>query len=516
MLRNLVSLYLFGAVLLTSFFSTYFLSKSNARHVKIFSVFSFSMSVYILGYLHELNSYEIIQMAFWNQVQYFSIPFISTFMLIFTLLFTRKNFKIKITHWILLFTIPSLSFLIRLTNIFHNLYYKNMNIISLSGVNLLVLDKGPWYYVQQVHALSAILIAIVLLVGKIRTNRGSENSQYGILIIATFVPLFGIILILKNFLNNGLDYVAILLPASLLLITHVIFKYDFLEIKTKAREASFENNPDGIILMDTHFRIMDFNKAAASIFPELKNMKGASGIEKILDRRTDLISIFKSNLSDEFVLENELSDIHYDITSSDIHDSHGKPVGHIKILRDITEKNRIKEQMHKLATVDSLSGLFNRNHFFELAQKEFYKFNQSGDTLSFIMMDIDNFKLINDNWGHGAGDMVIREFGKLLKEIFHQYITGRVGGEEFAVILSVHGKDKAIILAEEFRVKFEKLKIKYDTSIISNTTVSSGVSFSDSSDKDIDDLLKKADKAMYLAKYNGRNRVEVNDYENLS
>jgi len=514
MLRNLVSIYLFGAVLLTSFFCTYFLSKSKARHVKMFSLFAFSLSIYILGYVLEINSFDLSQMEFWNQVQYFPIPFITTLMLIFTILFTKKDYEIKKIQWIFLFFIPVLTFFIRLTNPVHGFYYTGMDVVEISGIRLLLINKGIWYYVQQAHSLTTIVIAIVLLVSKIKTNKSSENKQFQVLILAAILPILGIVLIIFNFFNNGLDYVTILLPFSILLMNYAVLKYDFLEIKTKAREASFENSPDGLILLDTHYRVMDFNKTAKFIFPLLENIKGTCRVEEIAADDKSLIKVFKDDSPNEFIMKNEESEFHYDITSSAIYDIHSKPVGFLKTLRDITENNKIKNQMKALATIDSLSGIFNRNHFFAIAEKKIQNAIRSGETVTFIMMDIDKFKSINDKWGHGAGDAIIREFGNLLKSVFDGGVVGRVGGEEFAALMPGYDIEKGRDISEHFRLCIENLEVEYDKHII-KTTVSIGVSSSESVNQNIEELMKKADKCMYLAKYKGRNRVEVNQ-ENLS
>lgn len=509
MLINLVSIYLFAAVLLTSFFSTYFLSKSKSRHVRVFCVFSFSLSVYILGYAMEINSYTLEQMKFWNQFQYFSIPFIASLMLLFTILFKNKNYQFKWIQLILVFTIPVISFLARLTNRYHNLYYTDFDVIEASGIRLLDLEKGINYYVQQLHSLTAIIIALVLLLSGIKRKNRSENLQFILLSAATILPFLGILLIVINFSGSGLDYVAILLPGSLLLMTYVLIKFDFLEIRTKAREASFENSPDGLILLDKNYRILDFNKMANRIFPGLSDIKGNFGIDGIAPGNSEMQKAFKNDFPNEFVLSDKQDEFHYDITSSMIFDSHGKITGYLKTLRDITENNKIKEQLRNLATIDSLSGICNRNYFLELAEKEKQKAGESGYPICFLMMDIDNFKAINDKWGHGAGDLIIKEFGKLTKQTFAEGISGRIGGEEFAVVMPGYNIEMGVAIAERFLKIIENMRVWHEQTMIS-TTVSIGVACSENPETGIEELMKRADKGMYHAKYMGRNRVEIN------
>ena len=124
----------------------------------------------------------------------------------------------------------------------------------------------------------------------------------------------------------------------------------------------------------------------------------------------------------------------------------------LKSIRDVTEERKIQEKLRELATTDSLSGLYNRTEFTYLAQKEFALAKKRNEELSLLMMDLDQFKFINDTFGHAAGDEVIREVGNIIKTSFRKTdIAGRLGGEEFVVVLKNTSLKEAEKAAEKLR-----------------------------------------------------------------
>ncbi|HHW04246.1 MAG TPA: GGDEF domain-containing protein [Thermoanaerobacterales bacterium] len=163
-----------------------------------------------------------------------------------------------------------------------------------------------------------------------------------------------------------------------------------------------------------------------------------------------------------------------------------------------------------MATTDSLSGLYNRAEFMNLARREFARAKRNNEELSLLIMDLDNFKDINDTFGHAAGDEMIREMGSIIKTGFRKTdIAGRIGGEEFAVVLKNASLEEAKKVAEQLRETVAKRKVIYGKQEIS-FTVSIGVAaIGGNADdiNDIEDILKMADNALYKAKAKGRNRV---------
>jgi len=162
----------------------------------------------------------------------------------------------------------------------------------------------------------------------------------------------------------------------------------------------------------------------------------------------------------------------------------------------------MQRQLHRHATTDSLTGVLNRRAFFAHAQ-EICARASGGSVLSAVMFDIDHFKRINDTYGHSGGDDALRA---LAHKLYKDYpILGRLGGEEFAILLEGKALAPAVETADQMRLGLQELKIKSGKHPIS-LTCSFGVSQWESGDT-IDRLLKRADVALYKAKMNGRNCV---------
>ncbi len=172
------------------------------------------------------------------------------------------------------------------------------------------------------------------------------------------------------------------------------------------------------------------------------------------------------------------------------------------------ELERSNEQLRKMARFDMLSGLLNRVALFSTMDMEIERAVRSGTVLSGFMTDIDNFKNINDNWGHPSGDRVIRMFGTRMTESLRKYdYAGRYGGEEFFVILPNAGIGRAEKIAERFRTKLNGEPISFGED---NLVVTASIGVAEfKRNEPRDSWVMRADQAMYLAKQQGRDRVCV-------
>lgn len=187
----------------------------------------------------------------------------------------------------------------------------------------------------------------------------------------------------------------------------------------------------------------------------------------------------------------------------------------LEIASDITDRIKAeqklkiaKQKADKLAHTDELTGTRNRRAFFKDGTQIFNLAKRYHHSTSIIMMDIDSFKKINDKYGHRIGDKVLKQFvNNIHNNIREVDIFGRIGGEEFALVLPETDKDEAIKTAEKLRLKVSE--IDFDE-IDKQLTISSsfGVAMVNAAELPFDQVLSQADKALYSAKDKGRNRVE--------
>ena len=182
-----------------------------------------------------------------------------------------------------------------------------------------------------------------------------------------------------------------------------------------------------------------------------------------------------------------------------------------RLTQRIEEQKKIEEELKNLATTDELTGTYNRRAILEIAQTEFEKCLDEGLPFSVLLIDIDHFKQVNDQYGHEVGDRVIRAVVNVcgdtlrLKDIGY---IGRLGGEEFVILLPGVDQIKAHVVAEQLRECVEKQPIQCVENTWYSATVSVGLATMKRSEK-FDALLNRADLAMYQAKKAGRNRVNI-------
>ena len=174
----------------------------------------------------------------------------------------------------------------------------------------------------------------------------------------------------------------------------------------------------------------------------------------------------------------------------------------------ISELEEAQQQLKEQANKDYLTGLYNRRYFNEVSQNIIYVSKRQNKNCSVMMLDIDKFKNINDTYGHDVGDEVIKALSHiLLKSVRKSDIVSRFGGEEFALLLPFTDKNNAAIIAQKIRKNVQNHKIKTKNDDIVQFTVSIGVDSILNTDESIEDALRRADDALYIAKRGGRNRV---------
>jgi len=178
-----------------------------------------------------------------------------------------------------------------------------------------------------------------------------------------------------------------------------------------------------------------------------------------------------------------------------------------QLSKELEEKEKLAKNLRHYASTDPLTGLMNRRSYFEACEKEMKSATRYKTKLSYLTIDIDKFKKVNDTYGHPFGDEVIRSLGELLIENSRSadYVA-RIGGEEFAILMPETDVDAAYHLADRLRANIAKHKIIFEKKVI-QITVSMGLSHLSEEDNDIETIVKRSDQALYVAKESGRNQV---------
>jgi diguanylate cyclase (GGDEF)-like protein/PAS domain S-box-containing protein len=234
-------------------------------------------------------------------------------------------------------------------------------------------------------------------------------------------------------------------------------------------------------------------KSVLRIFPKEEIQKHQNEMEKAVStkkpRNFETVALTKSGLK-----------VPLSIRGSSIFDKDGKLEGFIGIFRDISERKRMEEKLHAMLITDELTGLYNRRGFFSLVRQQLKMANRMKKGLLLLYTDVDSLKLINDEFGHKEGDLILVKAANLLKEVFRESdIIARIGGDEF-VVVSIGVDDTDV---EKIEARFEKCLEDYNAKRdhVFRLSMSKGMSYyQQECHYSVEELLVQADKLMYEQK----------------
>jgi diguanylate cyclase (GGDEF)-like protein/PAS domain S-box-containing protein len=192
------------------------------------------------------------------------------------------------------------------------------------------------------------------------------------------------------------------------------------------------------------------------------------------------------------------------------HYNKGELIGYHGISRDITEKKQLLDELYHQATIDDLTRIPNRRHFMYLAEKEMKSAKRYHHPISIVVIDFDNLKQINDTYGHFAGDRALSVFARIVQQIIREVdILGRFGGDEFLILLPETSQEQAFRVMERINQVLDSSPIFYQDESFS-LSVSSGIASIENWTDTLEDLLKRADAALYEVKENAQNGISTN------
>ncbi|CAM5484626.1 hypothetical protein MAUB1S_08127 [Mycolicibacterium aubagnense] len=177
------------------------------------------------------------------------------------------------------------------------------------------------------------------------------------------------------------------------------------------------------------------------------------------------------------------------------------------IASNITEKNEVQQKLRQLSETDALTGLYNRRKLIETLDDRLAVFERERDQTSVLVFDLDNFKRLNDEMGHHAGDAALVEIARLCRQVLRKDdVIARFGGDEFVVVMPGTHRGDALEIAEQLRAHVPatlRETLRYES------TISGGVSEFGAPDRFSSDILTRADAGLYQSKRAGRNRVSA-------
>ncbi len=208
------------------------------------------------------------------------------------------------------------------------------------------------------------------------------------------------------------------------------------------------------------------------------------------------------------VLSKDGSTVWTEVVARSAHNERNGTVDIHGVMRDISDRKALQMELQRQATIDELTGIYNRRHFLGCAEKEIKRCQRHGGSLTFVMLDIDNFKKVNDSFGHAVGDLALKAVAETCACLLRSSdVIGRVGGEEFAVLMIETTLSRGLTAAERMRHQVENIHLATVSGTLVPLTISMGIAEYRHESDSLTVLMARADKALYAAKENGRNRV---------
>lgn len=488
-------------------------------------------AIWSFGYSMTLLNTELSQKVFWFNLSQIGPDFTPIFWFFLTLEHTgHQNLLQK--KWInSVFIFPVFTTVLMWTNNWHHLLRRSVTLNPIgNNPTYLSIERGPWFYFESVYGYIFILLSLYLLIRFV--NVSSSKKQTWVLICSMLIPIVSNLLDIFQ-INPLRPFGATCIAFSItgIILAWGLFRQHFLDIAPIARTVVLEKIGDGVVVLDKKHRIVDVNPAAYQLFRiECDSLSLVIGT-----KIEDMISLWPE-WKEPFLLVNDtrtemelkVKGEHrfYTVTSSLLTDHRHKSLGWVIIFNDITEIRgankclqdqldeikRLQEQLREQAIHDELTGCYNRHYLTEMLVRESLRANREHKTVALMMLDIDYFKQVNDDYGHINGDLILQVIGKNLQQwVRVEDTVYRYGGEEFLIVLPGIYLQAITERANDICRRIAELQFPVTPVAKIAVTVSIGVALYPLHGDDINQVLIYADQALYDAKRAGRNTVFISN-----
>ena len=409
---------------------------------------------------------------------------------------------LKPSRVVLLFVVPCLTVAAVWTNPWHHLYYEDWYRIDTGPFPMLGLVHGPLFKITVGYHYLILIVTLAILLHQFTVSRGFRRGQAGIILFPTaLVWAANIVYICGLSPIPNMDISPIMFSFVAIAFAWGFFRYSLLDIVPIAKAEVFDGIADAILVADHKDRLVSINPAGENLIGKPLAKVLGEPMKTLVAEWPDL------SIDGETVMELTVKGRIHEARFSVLRDRKARTIGWLAVFHDISKRKRLETELIRLATTDSLTGIPNRRHLLHLAESAFSRAERYGQDLSVIMIDADHFKTVNDRWGHDTGDEVLKTMVRICRmELREVDEFGRLGGEEFAAVLTETDMTGAVQVAERLREAVERLTPTTALGPVS-MTISLGVAALTADDTTFKELLKRADQALYRAKADGRNRV---------
>ncbi len=496
------------SLVITAALGSYAYRRRHLGAASTFALVMLALCVWTFCYIMELSNTTLSGKMFWASAKYFGAAPGPLLWFLLSLQLTKNERWLTPPAQFALWTFALVTIIVVFTNEFHHWYWTRVELVP--GLPESQAEHGFYFWIYAVVSYLYILSSAVLYFRYYRSTPALYRRQAFLMALGGFVPLTG--RILEDFFNFDLfpnvDNVILLFLVSGLLFALAIFRYGALDIVHIAHNAVIQNINAGIIVLDQSTRVVELNPFAQALVPASLAAPIGKPIQAVFEKFPALS--VKVRADQEVELHDANGARSFQVTSSPIVDDNHALLGYAVVLSDISLRKQAERKLEALARTDGLTGVWNRRYFYELAEAEFSRARRYARRLAVMMLDVDHFKRINDTYGHALGDQALKFVAARCGNHFRDTdIFARYGGEEFVCLLEEIDPEDARRTAERIRQDIAQTPTPAGNQTL-NLTISIGLAFLDEDGPILlNELVKRADRALYQAKEDGRNCVRV-------
>jgi diguanylate cyclase (GGDEF)-like protein len=448
----------------------------------------------------ELSSTQLMPKLLYANLQYLCYVSLPPALLALSVKYVQPGARLTLKHYGTIGFIPIVTLLLLWTNGAHSLMRESVHLVQMNGIFVLDNTYGPWFWVHTAYSYFLLMLALAKFLGSVVVTPPQYRGQPLSLIVGLIIPFAGNITFVFGYTPiPGVDPTPFLFALSGFIIMLGLIRFRLFEVTPIPRGNIIKSMSEGLIVLDKQARVVDINPAAQKILALQDPLLNRSAAQ-VLRLWPDLVQLCCQEMIHkiEFIRDNGHEKLTFDVRKTPLTGWRGVHAGHLLTFHDITELKRVEADLLILSLTDHLTGLANRRKLLEIMQAEISQAVRYQLPLSVIMLDLDNLKDINDTFGHPAGDEALRIVGRVLTLSCRQAdLAARLGGDEFILLLPHTPIAGAQQLSQTLTEGISSLKISQGASI----GVSMGcAAFDPGQDHRGEDLINRADQALYLAK----------------
>ncbi len=525
----------FASVLLLNAIAALAISSLLARRASVPGLRSLTLmlimlAVWSFGYAMITLSATLEEKRGWLRFENIGILTVPVFWFLFTMQYMGLERWLNRLTIALLFVLPAISLTLIFKGDWFHLYYSSIRLVDGSG-GPLVIERGPWYFVQLAYAYALGITALGLLLRRAVQYRNFYRRQTYVLIVAVLIP---IVVNLVYQLIPGLsqiDLTPITFTLTATLVVIGVFGFRIFDLIPLARHTVLEHIPEMVFVVDAHDIVVDANSIAQRMLN--KNADDIIGHDplEVFREWPQLIECFLA--SDETREEIQIPGDPprtLEVMVTALYNSANRLEGRVIVAHDVTEHknleddltsanetltqqldeiNKLREKLLEQAIRDPLTDVYNRRYMAEFLSLEVARAEREGSALSVVIMDVDDFKKFNDTHGHKCGDVVLQKIAAFLVQHTRKGdVVCRFGGEEFVILMPGASLETAYERAEMWRRDFAETAIEYDGLRLFATFSAGAASYPVHGSTD-EAVLQAADRALYRSKDAGKNKVTM-------